>query len=252
MKVKDLTKTTLFNAANLNSTYNSDDWYLFVKNRIATLLYALHGNRELLPTISDDADPDTTAQEEVDIVLYMNAYKYRHLWKLYTAEYNPLWNVDGTETTTTSRTENLSKDYTDKHTGDDTTNLSGTDDTTQTGSIKDENGGNIQDGRTTFDSSVALDTNKTVDTTTKTTTFNSKKDSTTWGRQDKLTFNSTHTIDDDSNNTINETVTHVRGGNIGVTKTTELETDELAFVNSFKFIEGIVADIANFISYPFM
>lgn len=251
MLVKNLTQSTLLNVANVNSDYNSDDWFLYIKNKFPSLLYAMHGKRELLPVISTDDDPDDAAALQIDISFMLNAYKYRHLWKLYTAEYNPLWNVDGTETTTTSRTENLSKDYTDKHTGDDTSNLSGTDDVVQTGSIKDENSGGIQSARTTFDSSNNLNTDNTTDTTATTTTYNSKKDSTTWGKQDKLTFNSTHTIDDDSTNTINETVTHVRGGNIGVTKTTELETDEVTFTKMFRFIEEIVTDTANFISYTF-
>lgn len=186
-----------------NNFYNSEDWFLNSVNILDRLLTSTQGRRELFAYLETETD----IVNAVDDLFMMNSYKYKHLWDLYTAEYNPLWNVDGIEKTereqinTGTQTNKLSGKDTlaklgsesDARTGHDDLTRSGSeadkktgDDTlVQSGSIKDQNGGAVTEARTTFDSAAFLDTDKTSDATDTTTTFNNK--------QDKTTFNSTNT-----------------------------------------------------------
>lgn len=274
-----------------NNYYNSREWFLQTYNLLDGLIRRTQGNRILY----EDLETLDDVKAAVDDLLVFNRYKYDHLWKLYVAEYNPLWNVDGTEKTIRERVntgtqENAlsgkdSLEYLgsekDSHTGHDDVTKSGSesrartghDDVTQTGSITDSNSGNVTSSRTTFDSSTFADTDKDTDTRSTTTTFNNKKDQTNYnstdttsftarkdetaynsdmthsftGRKDETTYGKKDTRTDNLNE--HEEITHIRGGNIGVTMTTQLETDELKFVDTFHFLQTIVSDIANHISY---
>lgn len=291
MRIRDLytDNTTIIPVG--NNYYNSREWFLQTYNLLDGLIRRTQGNRILY----EDLETLDDVKAAVDDLLVFNRYKYDHLWKLYVAEYNPLWNVDGTEKTIRERVntgtqENAlsgkdSLEYLgsekDSHTGHDDVTKSGSevrartghDDVTQTGSITDSNSGNITSSRTTFDSSTFADTDKDTDSRSTTKTFNSKKDQTNYnstdttsftarkdetayssdmthsftGRKDETTFGKKDTRTD--NLTEHEEITHIRGGNIGVTMTTQLETDEVNFVNSFHFLQTIVSDIANHISY---
>lgn len=59
--------------------------------------------------------------------LLIHGTEWDRLYTSYKAEYNPIWNVDGTETTTETR------DLKQTHTGTDTTAATGTDSTTHSG-----------------------------------------------------------------------------------------------------------------------
>lgn len=311
-----------------NNVYNSDDWFIALSARMDSLLRRLHGKREIFDDYVEhtgyNEDPAGTRQnllEIVDSLFELNCYKYRHLWTLYEATYNPLWNVDGTETIERERTntgtqtngksgddtlefmgsekdEHKGHDYTEKsgtesteRTGNETMEPSGTEKVTRDGSVVESHSGGPTNSRTTFDSAAFLDTDKTVDTgkvattygkdgsgstdpyteTTSyqtrkdtrtynqvkdTTSFNQRKDDTHFdssneksftGRKDKTTYNSSDTRTDNLSE-VEKTVTK-RGGNIGVTMTTQLERDELLFVSEFRAVENIIADVANCISY---
>ena len=275
-----------------NNYYNSDDWFVNTAQHLDRLLSSTQGKRELFDDYTED---HAEIVDAIDDLFLFNAYKYRHLWTLYVAEYNPLWNVDGSEkiirdrTNTGTQEDKLSGNDTleylgtmkDSHTGHDDLTKSGSeslartghDDVTQTGNIKEENGGNITSARTTFDSGTFLDTDKDSDTRSTTTTFNSKKDQTNYNstdtttftsrkdeqsylsdmtrsftnRQDKTTFGKTNTRTD--NLAEHEVEEHIRGGNIGVTMTTQLEEAEYKWAMMFKFLNIIVSDIANHIAY---
>lgn len=258
MRIKELyaDNTTIIPVS--NNYYNSREWFLQTYNLLDGLIKRTQGNRILY----EDLETLDDVKAAIDDLLVFNRYKYDHLWKLYVAEYNPLWNVDGSEKTIRERVntgtqENaLSGKDSLEYLGSEKDSHSGHDDVTQTGSIKDENGGNLTSSRTTFDSSTFADTDKDTDTRSTTTTFNSKKDQSNYnsdmthsftGRKDETTFGKKDTRTD--NLTEHEEITHIRGGNIGVTMTTQLETDEVNFVNSFHFLQTIVSDIANHISY---
>lgn len=242
-----------------NHYYNSDDWYVHTAQYLDRLLSSTQGTRELFDEYKAE---HTEIVDAVDDLFMFNTYKYRHLWKLYTAEYNPLWNVDGTEKTirerlnTGTQENKLSGKDSLEYFGSEKDSHTGHDDVTQTGSVTDTNSGNITSARTTFDSHEFADTDKDTDSRSTTTTFNSKKDQSNYnsdmthsftGRKDETSFGKTDTRTD--NLTEHEEVTYIRGGNIGVTMTTQLETDEVNFVNSFHFLQTIVSDIANHISY---
>lgn len=200
MLVKEL--TSKFSIAENNPRYNSDEWFLYVRSRLDQLLNVRYGRRELFDYISISTDPQTEAAVYIDSMLEYNAYKYRHLWKLYTADYNPLWNVEGTETTERIRKNTGTQE--DKLSGKDTLTKSGTekvdygghDDLTMSGqeadaktgsdtlaysgTEKNEKGGAVTTAKTTFDSASFLDTEKQSDTTSDTKTFTNRQDQTTY------------------------------------------------------------------------
>lgn len=203
MLLKDLNLQNLVDFCNGNTRYNSKPWWIAIYPRLARWLQRTQGRRELFLYIEHDEDPQDYAENDVDVLLEFNSYKYDHLWKLYTAEYNPIWNVEGTETLTIHREESSERDMSDAHTGDDTVTYSGTEKNTKSGnetmekagtekvtrtgnetdakagtetksidgSITEANSGGIQQSRTTYDSSTAYDTDKTTDTTKKATTY---------------------------------------------------------------------------------
>ena len=133
MLLKDLNLQDLVDFCNGNSRYNSKPWWVSIYPRLARWLQRTQGRRELFTYIEDDQDPQDYAQNDVDVLLEFNSYKYDHLWKLYKAEYNPLWNVDGTETLTIHREESTERDMSDAHTGDDTVSYIGSEKETRSG-----------------------------------------------------------------------------------------------------------------------
>ena len=173
-----------------------------------------------------------------------------------------MWNVDGTEHTIRDRensgTQESAASGTDtvNYNGSETMAKTGYDDNVQSGNIKEQNGGALTSGRTTFDSGSFLDTDKETDSRDTTTTYNNKSDKMTYNSTDTHSFNNRNdetdygrvdTRTDDLHE--HEEIMHIRGGNIGVTMTTQLEADELKWVKSFNFIQTLISDIANHISY---
>lgn len=268
-----------------NNYYNSDDWFINTAQHLDQLLYRTQGRRELFDDLTEDHEEIKAA---VDDLFMFNAYKYRHLWTLYVAEYNPLWNVDGTEKTTRTRDntgtqedklsgtdefEKLGKEKSTR-TGNETTAPDGSETMTKAGSITTANSGGPTSGRTTFDSATFYDTDKVADTGKQSTTYGEKngasdpytetksyssdrKDTHTYNnvadelaftnRSDKTTYGKTDTRTDNLHE--NEIIVHERGGNIGVTMTTQLEESEYNWTMLFKFLNIIVSDIANHIAY---
>lgn len=271
MYINDLDFTKLFETSMNDNSFNSDKWFLAFIPRIPSLLKRFHGRREIFDYIARSSDPTQDAAETIDLFLFTHAYKYRHLWKLYTAEYNPLWNVEGSETRVIDRNLESEDSGTQTNTGTVRNNTSGSDTTTgtNTGTVTDagsENGSTTygkktQQARTTYDSNTAYNTDSTQDSgldTDQRTTGNTRTDnlqSTTeveYGRQDLRTDNLTSETSKTGNLHERTTDTFTRGGNLGVTKTTDLEMSELDFVSQFNMVDMIVSDIADAISYIFM
>lgn len=235
MRIKDLTFSRLLSVAVGNNNYNSDDWFLFIKNRLPLWIQRTSGGRELFPWVENADDPTAYAAADIDVLFEFNAYKYRHLWELYVAKYNPIWNVDGTETETITRHLESNRDVSKDNTGTQTNTASGEDTLT--------NGRTVTESGTTYDSGTLL---------TRSQSANSGDDVTEYGRVDTREDDLNETTDDDTTEDETITTTKTRGGNIGVTKTTDMETDELAWAESFKLLEEITADVCNFIAYGFM
>ena len=289
-----------------NNFYNSKPWFLLVKADLMRLLRIWYGNREILDRFLNDRGELVYTEDlvdAIDLTLMSYTWKYDHLYSIYEAKYNPIWNYEGTET------RELRREDEDRHTGTDETAASGTDTTTRTGnitntktgndtfakagsethgktgtesivqsgSIKDQNAGGIQNARTTFDSAVALDTDKTTDSSNTTTTYNNKTDATTFNttetdsftnRTDTTTYNNTDTqtfnnIADATvhgkkdtttyNSTMRgnlyETETTTRGGNMGTMSTQNMMEQEITVAGRLRLIADITLDIVNAICY---
>lgn len=172
-------------------------------------------------------DAYTEFTMQLHSVIFRHAYKWKNLFDSMNYTYNPLWNVDGTETTTYSDFEKQddipqkttiesigAKKKTDTYGAESVTMTNANvpvDETTYYNTQKQQN-----------DSLQHIDTHED-DATAATTTVNSYLDK--------------H-IDKE------HTVTIERSGNIGVTKTTELIQSQRDIVN-FDFYEVVFKDIVD-------
>lgn len=129
-------------------------------------------------------------------------------------EYNPIWNVDGTEVEERDLNNNHKKTGTEAlaNTGDDTVKNSGTDTNTRTGSVE-----NIR-------SVVGYNSSNYAPAEKNTETYNSVADAMVHGLQQKTEYGSTATTTYNTTDDIDDTgtITRTRQGNIGVTKTQDL------------------------------
>lgn len=143
----------------------------------------------------------------VENLLLKNAEKYEKLFTAMTAEFNPLWNVDGTETTirTLERdgTETTAKTgtVTDATTGTETTATTGTDETVRTGTETDAKSGYDSLGKTGTVATAKTGTETTKGTGTDTTVKNGQENKTI--DTSKASFNSstlqpTESVTDDT------------------------------------------------------
>lgn len=203
MKLKEM--LTNFNFP-FNNWYNSKEWYLLIRADLPRMLRTWYGNRELFDMYLDKHGDLTPAgvieiKDAIDLTLMANTWKYDHLYEIYTAEYNPIWNYDGTDREERERTntgqltnartgddtlellgteknEHKGHDYLEKsgteyteRTGNETLEPSGTEKVTRDGSMVESRSGGPTNSRTTFDSSTFYDTDKTVDTGKTATTY---------------------------------------------------------------------------------
>lgn len=161
-----------------------------------------------------------------DLIFALFGTKWARLWTDYTVEYNPIWNVDGTETITETR--NLSN----TETGTDTHTESGTDTRTDTGS--ETTSSNVYG----FNSSSASPS----DTETRTPNLT---DATQYGHTD------TRSADLKHSDTGTITTEHKRGGNIGVTMTQQMLEADADYWNKARalFYKAVALDIVQEITY---
>lgn len=268
LQTKSLFKSTLAN--DVKTFYELDDAPAWLADKYLTqytnTLKLKQGNREMYLTDEEDVQLIT------NLMFITNYDKYKHLNDLFNMEYNPIWNVDGVTTTERSGTEgrDSSNTFTDittynntmaktgtegiaiseseTHTGTDTTTYNTTDGHTET------------DSRTTYDSNTFYDTDKKVSSDTKTGTeavgYNSTLaktggDTTTYNTSDIHTGSDSvghqGTASEDVERAESETVT--RQGNIGVTTTQDMATQEVNYANMIKLIEIIALDIVREIAY---
>ena len=224
-----------------NNFYNSRPWYLLIKTDLQRMLRTWFGRRELLDDLLAAGELTPEALDEIentiDLAFMANTWKYDHLYGIYAAEYNPIWNYEGTER------RDFQRDYTDAHTGKDTDTNSGTDTTSYKGTQKDTNSGDLQESRTTFDSDTDYDTNKTTDTRAVERTFTNRQDELKHGKKVETDYNSTNTIGE----TIVETTT--RGGNMGVVSTQTMAQQEIELSRKLDLLKEICLDIVNAICY---
>lgn len=150
------------------------------------------------------------------------ANKWTKLYETTVLEYNPIWNVDGTETTTTASQHTITTDTTHANTFVTSTEL-----------------GRRSTTRERKEFPYDSDTGSPTESETVT------EDPATDTRTD------THpeTVSDHETNTDQYTVTHERHGNIGVTMTQDLIRKERE-VSEFLLYEVVLPDVANFLTIP--
>ena len=263
---------------------------------------ANNSKREIYSDTEDMEDITEEVQERTELLFISNYLKYQHLHDLFIAEYNPIWNVDGTETTTRNLTDNkttsaggtdtTTHNTTDARTTSNTETLNNTDTTT----YNTTDSKTSTTAKTTFDSSAFLDTervtesagktgteatahagtvgnagsdtllktgtvgNAGTDTLLKTGTVGNAGTDTllktgTVGNAgtDTLLRTGTDTTQHTSNGTdataVHETISFTRGGNIGVTSTQDLATQEMNYANKINFVKIVCNDIVREICY---
>ena len=181
---------------------------------------------------------DTIEQAESDlsdrifILLYTNEYRYTNYIKSMELEFNPLWNVDGTETTTVTKTGTEDDAGTTSQTiGAQTSNSSNVFGA-QSNSSAQTNKTYPYDDPSAAKNESATDTTESIGTHTDTTSLSNS------ARSDSGTDNNTHTYN------TTETTTNIRSGNIGVTTTTKLLTEFREYV-SLNFCRMVAIDIVD-------
>lgn len=210
-----------------------NEWYVELKKYFDEFLDLNFADRIInrLVERNDFSSLLLWVQKKIKLKVLTNIYKYSRLYETTILEYNPLWNVDGTEERTINRSK--SGNDTDTYNENNITTKTGTDATATTGNDT------TTTQKTTFDSASFNDTDKntlqhnTTDTTTHNTTDNNRH---------------TGTKGNIFENEEEETETVVKQGNIGVTKSTELIDSQRVTVN-YSYIEEVVHDIVNTFTY---
>lgn len=167
------------------------------------------------------SDPDTM-KTAIGIWSNIHLPTWQALQETLEYEYNPIWNVDGTET----ETHNLTNEH--KKTGTDTQANSGTDTITNSGNDVSTDSGTDTDTKSVsgFNSSTFVNSDKIQTQHGKSTTLaHGLQTQTAHGKQEQTTYNSTDTIKDTGS------ITKLRQGNIGVTKTQDLIESQRKVVN---------------------
>lgn len=245
----------------------------FNTNIITAYIYDNYRERTMLTKYADefiywDESEDfdiyiEMVKRSIEYVLKSNNEKYKKLYYSTIAEFNPLWNVDGTTRTERELRQTGTIDDTrtgteqNKKTGTETDVTNGTAGTTSTGTETTEHSGTdtTTESATSYDSNTFYDTKKSVNapnTTDEKSIDNTEEsehsttDTLTHNTTDTLTRNTLDTNERDL--TDHEVITETRQGNIGVTTTTKLLTEYREFAD-FNFIETVARDIVNSITF---
>jgi len=177
--------------------YQTEEWYQQIARHFDDVLECDYWHRIINKLVEKDDFISLLnfVQKKIKLYLYTNEYKVSNLYDTTQFEYNPLWNVDGTETRELSReitgedTDTFNETNTLARTGSDTTSnsgynelvKSGNDTTTnsgytelvKTGNDSTSNSGydevvksgsnTVTTSKTTMNSSTFYDTEKTVE-----------------------------------------------------------------------------------------
>lgn len=234
--------------------YNNDDWYINTSPLIKQILTRLYGKREiqidesLIIEYRDKIKDKTFISEilvpeindDIDTLFKINRDKYRHIYDSLNEEYNPLWNVDGSETLTYTKSNTGTQDITTTDTGTIKSI------TKNTGTVNDKGtmGGTVTEANTSYDSNTFYDSKRQ---TNNITNDNTRTDNTTADSTQTNNLSGGNNRVDNLTETYSETKT--RGGNIGVTMSQQLLTAEIDLREKYNFTEMLCHDIANTISY---
>lgn len=250
----------------------SEDWYIAIKSQFDDLAWLYYYNKELIDCSRFDISEPLTVynniKKSIGIYLKQNNRRYNRIFNAFTANFNPLWNVDGV-TGTVSENAKTGKDTykktgttSDGHTGTISDNGSNVGTTVRTGSetLASTGTDTTSDAATTFDSgSSYLPTTQSALShgKTDTTTYNNVTDTDNYTTGNTKTFANTDTT---THNTTDETLYNnkdqfvemvIRQGNIGVTRSDELITHAIELFNSclYDFYKMVVSDCINLVTY---
>ena len=158
----------------------------------------------------------------VNACIRSNDYKWEKLYQTTLLTYNPIWNVDGTETRTTEYGEHV------------TTQNNGERIETMVNGER-QNTSNQKLSSYPFDTGAKTATEETDETVTNAETTDTRKNNAV--------------VDSTTSNTHTDTETVTRSGNIGVTSTQKLINEERQ-VAMFQFINSMLLDIVTDITIP--
>lgn len=178
-----------------NTPYNNENWFLYVNDFLKSALLSKYGKREII--IDEDVyynyfNPNNTTEfknavvdevkNAIDVLFKVNNFKYKKLYYALNLTYNPLWNVDGTETLTytkenTGTVENVgsvseSEDIEKKNTGTETTENS------NTNVVDEDNTKTISDSETINNETSSLSDKANTGTQTNVTTYSGSETNT--------------------------------------------------------------------------
>ncbi len=258
----------------LPSSLPDEDYITVITPLIDEFLKINYGNREMLYDFYEYLDGATDAtilawiKQKIYLLFQTKNESYKRIYQGLTEEYNPLWNVEGTETETHSGTD------TETHSGTDTVSNSGTDHTTEAHSGTDtrtiENTGTdtntetnsgtdvVNENVATFDNPAMKPQNQTQTVNGKQTVNEMERNTTTTDglvHGESINGSVTHGLETETEYGHVTTyanghkITRERHGNIGVTKSTDLLRDHLDLWRGLSFLDIIAKDIINTICY---
>lgn len=274
----------------LPSSLPDEDYITAITPLIDEFLKLNYGSREVLYDYYEYLDGATDAtilawlKQKIYLLFQAKNESYKRIYQGLTEEYNPLWNVDGTETEThsgadvqkNSGNDVITNSGTDTHTIDSTENRdithSGTDTRTVNNDGTDTNT-ETNSGTDAVNNNVATFDDPNVRLNTSSQTLNGKQTINTLDHDTTTTDALQHgeTVADDldvdttdsfahghvittqngkqTRDEFGHVITHRRTGNIGVTKSTELLRDHLELWQGLSFLDIIAKDIINTICY---
>lgn len=249
---------SLLPPSTMTESINNKDWFIALKEHFNNLIWLHFSDRIVFINNRfkcDDSDTITINNiiKSFAINLTSKNYEYEKLYESTILEFNPLWNVDGVEGVIREYTNNTTGG--DSHSGKDSHSSNHSNDVTRNRGMSDEIENDdtlVETSRATYDSGDTY--YPTEKTHTVHGTLNNPKHQITENVTDKdkgnesgtTTYGSRH--DTVNNTTHKELEMHIRQGNIGVTKSTELLADfrNLAI---FDFYKMVVRDCVNTCTY---
>ena len=208
---------------------DDDAMYMLFKQQV--------GNLVADDILADYIREDITVDELASAIKKVAKEKWVHYLKMWQAQYNALWNVDGTEVRV------IETEY-----GKQVDLKKGTTVTNE----QVEDGKSVTEQKTkavSTDYVSAYDSNgQSFNPAAKNETDAGKMEGTSSIGKVKLTNDGTDTTTESGSDTVTDTFT--RGGNIGTVSTVKLITEELRLWRSFNFYDFYFKSIAGVISIP--
>ena len=204
--------------------------YLLFKQKV--------GNLKADDILSDLIREEITDDDLANVIKTQCIERWKQLLKVWQADYNPLWNVDGTEVRV------IETEYgkqIDLEKGTTVTNE------------QIEDGKSVTEQKTKavstdYVSPFDVPNNDTFNAAAKNETDAGKMEGTSSIGKVKLTNDGTDTTTESGSDTVTDTFT--RGGNIGVISTVKLIEEQITLWRKFNFFDIWFSDIASIIALP--